>query len=135
MRYIDLKAILFAVVGCCEPLAANGQPLSMKGNRYLASSSMAWLFFSPHPHYTAITGHAFIGAYTQLFHPHHTPEQVACQCGEPIQTVEHVLRDGPRYDAARRKHLTATAASGKSTQLFSHPNVAATVPGGNGRLR
>ncbi|KAH9954951.1 hypothetical protein BC827DRAFT_1348032, partial [Russula dissimulans] len=45
--------------------------------------------------YRIITGHAFIGAYTQRFYPQHTPAQIACQCGETIQTVEHVLRDCP----------------------------------------
>jgi len=59
--------------------------------------------------YRIITGHAFIGSYTQRFLPQHTPEQIACQCGETIQTVEHVLRDCPRYDAACRRHLTANS--------------------------
>jgi len=49
--------------------------------------------------YHFITGHAFVGAFTQRFFPQHTPEQVACQWGEPIPTIEHVLRDCPRYDA------------------------------------
>jgi ribonuclease HI len=71
--------------------------------------------------YRIITGHAFTGAYTQRFHPQHTPSQIACQCGEPIQTVEHVLRDCPRYTAARRKHLTANGRLRNLSQMFSHP--------------
>ncbi len=34
--------------------------------------------------YQIITGHAFIGSYTQRFHLQHTPEQIACSCGEPV---------------------------------------------------
>jgi hypothetical protein len=45
--------------------------------------------------YHFATGHAFVGAYTQRFHPRHMPEQVACLCGEPTQTVEHVLLHCP----------------------------------------
>ncbi|KAH9961323.1 hypothetical protein BC827DRAFT_1131805, partial [Russula dissimulans] len=66
-------------------------------------------------------GHAFVGAYTQRFFPQHTPEQIACQCGETIQTIEHVLRECPRYDDARRKHLTANGRLRNIPQLFSHP--------------
>jgi hypothetical protein len=52
--------------------------------------------------YRFITGHAFTGEYTKRFFPQHTPEQIACQCGEPLQTVEHVLFQCPQYTAARR---------------------------------
>jgi hypothetical protein len=45
--------------------------------------------------YRLITGHAFIGAYTQHFFDQHTPEQIACTCGELVQTVEHILLDCP----------------------------------------
>ena len=41
--------------------------------------------------YWMITGHAFIGKYTQCFYLKHTPAQIACPCGKPVQTVEHVL--------------------------------------------
>ena len=47
--------------------------------------------------YCFTTGHAFIGAYTQHFHPQHMPEQVACPCSKPTQTVEHVLLHCPCY--------------------------------------
>ena len=53
--------------------------------------------------YRIITGHAFIGAYTQRFYPPHS-EQITCLCSEPIQTVEHVLLSCPPYDNKRRKH-------------------------------
>jgi hypothetical protein len=59
-----------------------------------------------------ITGHAFIGEYSSRFFPRHTQEQITCHCGEPIQTVEHVLTECPLYTAARRKHLTANGRIG-----------------------
>ncbi|KAF8480401.1 hypothetical protein DFH94DRAFT_742599 [Russula ochroleuca] len=49
--------------------------------------------------YRVVTGHAFIGEYTRRFYPRHTREQIACPCGEPIETVEHVLLHCPRYTA------------------------------------
>jgi hypothetical protein len=50
--------------------------------------------------YRLITGHAFIGSYTQHFYPRHTPEQIACTCGELVQTVEHLLLNCPLHNAA-----------------------------------
>jgi hypothetical protein len=39
-----------------------------------------------------ITEHAFIREeYTRQFYPPHTQEQITCPCGEPLQTIEHVL--------------------------------------------
>ncbi|KAI9448965.1 hypothetical protein F5148DRAFT_1248903 [Russula earlei] len=57
--------------------------------------------------YRFITGHAFTGEYTQRFHTRHTTEQVECQCGEPVQRVEHVLLACPLFDDARRRHFSA----------------------------
>ncbi len=71
--------------------------------------------------YRLATGHAFIGAYTQRFFPQHTPEQVACECGEQVQTVEHVLLHCPRHIASRRKHLTANGRPHGLSQLFTQP--------------
>ena len=71
--------------------------------------------------YRIITGHAFIGAYTQRFFPQHTQEQVACICGEPIQTVEHVLLVCPLYTATLHTHLTASSHPRNLPQLFNHP--------------
>ena len=71
--------------------------------------------------YHFITGHAFTGEYTQRFYPLHTSEQVACPCGEPIQTVEHVLLSCPLHTTARRKHLTANGRPRSLTQLFTQP--------------
>jgi Reverse transcriptase (RNA-dependent DNA polymerase)/Endonuclease-reverse transcriptase len=79
--------------------------------------------------YRIITGHAFIGAYTQRFFPQHTPDQVACPCGEPIQTVEHVLLHCPIYNAPRRKHLTANGHPRNLTQLFTNPKRAVQMLG------
>ena len=67
-----------------------------------------------------ITGHAFTGEYTKRFYPHHTQEQIACSCGEPIQTVEHVLTECPLYTSARRKHLTANGRPRTLPQLFAN---------------
>jgi len=71
--------------------------------------------------YCFITGHAFVGEFTQCFFPQHTPEQIACECGEQLQTIEHILRDCPRFDTARRKHLTANGHLQNIPQMFSHP--------------
>ena len=71
--------------------------------------------------YRIITGHAFVGAYTQRFFPQHTEEQVACPCGEPVQTIEHILLDCNIYTAARRKHLTVGGRPRNLSQLFNHP--------------
>jgi hypothetical protein len=57
--------------------------------------------------YCLATGHAFTGEYTRCFYSCHTQEQVACPCGKPTQTVEHLLLDCPKYNVARQKHLTA----------------------------
>ena len=59
--------------------------------------------------YQIITGHAFVGSYMQCFHPTHTPEEVACPCGKPLQTVEHMLLVCPLYTATCYKHLTISS--------------------------
>ena len=70
--------------------------------------------------YRFITGHAFTGEYTQRFFPQHTPEQIACQCGEPLQTVEHVLFRCPLFTAARRRHLTVRGRPRSFPQLLEN---------------
>jgi hypothetical protein len=77
--------------------------------------------------YRIITGHAFVGAYTQRFFPLHTPDQVACPCGEPTQTIEHVLLHCPLFNTARRKHLMANGHPRTLTQLFVNPKRAIQV--------
>ncbi len=77
--------------------------------------------------YRIITGHAFIGSYTQRLFPQHTPEQITCSCGEPVQTVEHVLLDCPIHTAARRKHLTANGRPRNLPQLFHPTRVTSTL--------
>jgi hypothetical protein len=71
--------------------------------------------------YRLTTGHAFIGSYTQRFYSLHTPDQIACPCSEPVQTVEHLLLKCPTYTAARHKHLTANGRPHNLSQLFNHP--------------
>ncbi len=77
--------------------------------------------------YRIITGHAFVGAYTQRFFPQHTQEQVACPCGELVQTIEHVLLVCPMYTAARRKHLTANGRPRNLSRFFDHPERVTTL--------
>jgi len=71
--------------------------------------------------YRFITGHAFTGEYTQRFFPQHTPEQIACQCGEPLQTIEHVLFNCPLFTDARCKHLTINGHPRNLPQLLENP--------------
>jgi hypothetical protein len=71
--------------------------------------------------YRIITGHTFTGAYTQQFYPNHSPEQITCQCGEPIQTIEHVLMACLLYSEARCKHLTVGGCLQNLSQMFNHP--------------
>ena len=67
-----------------------------------------------------VTGHAFTGEYTQRFYPPHTQEQISCPCGNPLQTIEHVLTECPLYAAARRRHLTAFGRPRTLHQLFAN---------------
>ena len=71
--------------------------------------------------YRFVTGHAFTGEYTQRFFPLHTQDQLACPCGEPVQTIEHVLLHCPCYTDARQKHLTAQGRPRTLPQLFDKP--------------
>ena len=71
--------------------------------------------------YRFITGHAFTGEYTQRFFPQHTQEQIACHCGEALQTVEHVLFVCPHFTAARRRHLTVNGRPRSFPQLLENP--------------
>ena len=68
--------------------------------------------------YRIITGHTFVGEYTQRFFHQHTPDQIACPCGKLLETVEHILLECPRYTAARRKHLFASGRPRSLPQLF-----------------
>ena len=71
--------------------------------------------------YQMITGHTFIGKYTQCFYPKHTPAQITCPCSKPVQTVEHVLLVCPLHNATHQKHLTASGCPWNLMQLFNHP--------------
>jgi hypothetical protein len=67
-----------------------------------------------------ITGHAFTGEHTQRFYPPHTQDDIACPCGEPLQTIEHILLQCPLYIAARRRHLVANGRPRTLPQLFAN---------------
>ena len=97
------------------PNAGPGDTPNDAGEREAKFSRLTFATF-----YRIITGHAFTGAYTQRFFPLHTPEQVACPCGEPIQTVEHVLLHCPQYTAARRELLTANGRPRSFPQLVEN---------------
>ena len=71
--------------------------------------------------YRFVTGHAFTREYTQRFYPLHTQDQIACPCGEPVQTIEHVLLHCPRYTEPRQRHLTAFGRPRALHQLFNKP--------------
>jgi hypothetical protein len=47
------------------------------------------------------------------------PEQVTCPCGEPTQTVEHVLLHCPQYMPSHQKHLTANGHPYGLSSLFT----------------
>ena len=68
-----------------------------------------------------VTGHAFTGEYTQCFFLQHIQEQIACHCGEPLQTAEHVLFHCPLYSAAHRRHLTVNGHPRSFPQLLENP--------------
>jgi hypothetical protein len=70
--------------------------------------------------YRVTTGHVFVGEYTQRFYPRHTPEQIACPCGRPVQTIEHILLECPLYTAARLRHLCANGRPRSLPQLFEN---------------
>jgi hypothetical protein len=105
------------------------QPEKPKGPRTPAQAEQAQgqgntVKFSRLTHstfYRFVTGHAFTGEYTQRFYPLHTQDQIACPCGEPVQTIEHVLLHCPRYTEPRRRHLTAFGRPRALHQLFNKP--------------
>jgi len=83
-----------------------------------AKSTYSWSTISTL--YRFITGHTFVGAFTQCFFPQHIPNQIACPCREQVQTIEHVLRDCPQYNAVCCKHLTANGHPWNTLQMFTH---------------
>lgn len=71
--------------------------------------------------YRLITGHAFTGEYMQRFFPQHTPDQIECQCGEPLQTVEHIIIQCPLFADARQRHLMPSGRTRSLQQLLETP--------------
>jgi hypothetical protein len=45
-----------------------------------------------------LTGHAFLGEFYNRMIP---SESISCECGEELQTRQHVLRDCPLFEADR----------------------------------
>ena len=75
-----------------DPRKDSGQPVTAKASRTDTSTMFRF-----------ITGHAFTGEYTARFlkskHPSPLPQAlVACPCGAPSQTTEHVLLACPIYN-------------------------------------
>ena len=95
----------------------NKQPEQLRGGKKLVKFSR----LTHATFYRFITGHAFTGEYTQRFYPLHTQDQLACPCGEPVQTIEHVLLHCPRYTDARQKYLTTQGRPRTLPQLFDEP--------------
>ena len=71
--------------------------------------------------YQFITGHTFTGEYTQRFFPQHTPDQIACQCGEPLQTADHILFKCTNFADACQRHLTVNGRPRTFPQLLETP--------------
>ena len=44
--------------------------------------------------------------------------KLACQCGEPLRTIKHVLFHCPLFTAARRRHLTVSGRPRSFPQLL-----------------
>ena len=95
----------------------NKRPEQIRGEKKLVKFSR----LTHATFYRFVTGHAFTGEYTQRFYPLYTQDQLACQCGEPLQTVEHVLLHCPLHADARRKHLAAHGQPRTLPQLFDKP--------------
>ena len=71
--------------------------------------------------YRIITGHVFVGEYTQRFYPQHTADQIACPCGETLQTIEHVIMYCPLYADARHELIAANGCPRNFPQLTENP--------------
>ena len=97
--------------------AINKRPEQAQGEKKLVKFSR----LTHSTFYRFVTGHAFTGEYTQRFYPPHTQEQIACPCGEPVQTIEHVLLHCPRYTDARQKLLNVSGRPRTLPQLFEKP--------------
>ena len=95
----------------------NNRPEQKRGEKKLVKFSR----LTHSTFYRFVTGHAFTGEYTQRFYPLHTQDQLACPCGEPVQTIEHVLLHCPRHSDARLKHLAPQGRPRTLPQLFDKP--------------
>jgi hypothetical protein len=83
--------------------------------------------------YRFIMGHAFAGGYTQHIFPQHTPEQIAFQCGEALQTVEHVLFHCPLFTAACQRHPHSQWPPSKASHSYSKTRSASKCGFGSSR--
>ncbi|KAH8985631.1 hypothetical protein EDB86DRAFT_2327315 [Lactarius hatsudake] len=56
------------------------------------------------------TDHAFTGTYSQRFWPSDPPEHIACPCGNPLRSTEHVLLHCPWFVQARVSYALVSSA-------------------------
>jgi len=64
-----------------------------------------------------LTGHAFTGEYTARFRPR-SFDPHNCQCGEPLQTAQHVIAACPLHDEARRQFLLPLSTTLSFSTIF-----------------
>ncbi|KAH9023992.1 hypothetical protein EDB84DRAFT_1274045 [Lactarius hengduanensis] len=66
------------------------------------------------------TDHAFTGTYSQRFRPSDPPEHVACPCGHPLRSAEHILLHCPRFVQPRLSYALLSAAWNPITPLIPY---------------
>jgi hypothetical protein len=73
--------------------------------------------------------HAFTGSYAQRFRPSDTPETLACPCGVPLRTPQHITRECPLFYQTRVNHAIHTHGRTISyPSLYSSPTQTPFVP-------
>ena len=67
--------------------------------------------------FQTLVGHTFVGSYYQRFN---IPEPVSCPCGQPLQTIYHVLHSCPRFTSKRPLEFSQPNFSFRN--LLLHPD-------------
>lgn len=67
--------------------------------------------------FQTLVGHTFVGSYYQRFN---IPEPVSCPCGQPLQTIYHVLHSCPRFTSKRPLEFSQPNSSFRN--LLLHPD-------------